>query len=108
MDKPSTQTQVHLSTNYSRVIKDIENLEQFYDAKVLAIRSTTMSEKRSVSFGSTLTLPKQERKIVNTMYGDSSESEGSYLCHDRPDTPEPETPWQAKLRLRGMWGQNPR
>ena len=53
MDKPSAQTQVQFSTNYSRVIKDIENIEQFYDARVLAICSTTESVKPKVSFGST-------------------------------------------------------
>ena len=36
MDEPIEQTKVHLTNNYSRVIKDIENLEQFYNAKVLA------------------------------------------------------------------------
>ena len=75
MDKLCAQTQVHLSTNYRRVIKDIENLEQFYEAKVLAICSTTVSKKPAVSFGSKPTMPKQ--KPVDTMYGDFSESEGS-------------------------------
>ncbi len=50
MDEPSAQTQVNLSTTYSRVIKDIENLEQFYDAKVLAICSKPVSEKPAVTF----------------------------------------------------------
>jgi hypothetical protein len=50
MDEPSTQNQVQFATNYSRVIKDIENLEQFYDARVLAIGSTPVSEKPKVSF----------------------------------------------------------
>jgi len=106
MDKPSAQTQAHLSTTYRRVIKDIKNLEQFYDAKVLAICSTIVSKKPAVSFGSKLTMPKQ--KPVDNMYGDSSESEGSYLYQDRPNTPKPKTPRQAKIRLRGMWGNNPR
>ena len=50
MDEPSTQAQVQFSTNYSRVIKDIENLEQFYDASVLAICSKPVSKKPSVTF----------------------------------------------------------
>ncbi len=52
MDELSAHTQVQFSTNYSRVIKDIKNLEQFYDAKVLAICSTPVSKKLTVSFGS--------------------------------------------------------
>ncbi len=51
MDEPSAQAQVQLSTNYSRVIKDIENLEQFYDARVLAVCSKPVSKKPSVTFG---------------------------------------------------------
>ena len=107
MDEPSAQTQVHFSTNYSRVIKDIENLEQFYDAKVLAIHSTTVSEKPAVSFGLKPNMPKQ--KPIGP-YGNSSESDRSWYPEKgyRPDTPEPETPQQAELRLQGMWGQNPR
>ena len=34
---------------------------------------------------------------------ESESSEGSYLYHDRPDTPEPETEKQAKAQLREMW-----
>ncbi len=52
MDEPSAHIQVQLSTNYSRVIKDIENLEQFYDTRVLAIFSTTNSNKPTVTFES--------------------------------------------------------
>ena len=100
MDEPSFQTQVQFSTNYSRVIKDIENLEQFYEASVLAIRSTTKSEKPTVSFGPAPTFPKP--KPIGP-YGDSSESDGSYRYYNRPNTPEPETEQQAKARLREMW-----
>jgi hypothetical protein len=107
MDEPSAQTQAHFSTNYSRVIKDIENLEQLYDAKVLAICSTTVSKKPAVSFGSKPNMP--EQKPIGP-YGDSSESDWSWYPEKgyRPDNPEPKTPRQAKLWLRGMWGQNPR
>jgi len=96
MDEPSAQTQVHLSTNYSRVIKDIKNLEQFYDAKVLAIRSTPVSEKPTVSFGSKPTMMHPRGPDGRRLDDESESSEGSYLYHDRPDTPEPLTPRQAK------------
>jgi hypothetical protein len=104
MDEPSAQAQVQLSTNYSRVIKDIKNLEQFYDAKVLAIRSTTVSEKPTVSFGQAPTLPKP--KPIGP-YGDSSQSDGSWFPGRdyRPDTPEPETEQQKKARLRETYVQ---
>jgi hypothetical protein len=108
MDEPSAQTQAHLSTTYRQVVKDIKNLEQFYDAKVLAICSTNMSEKPAVSFGSELTMPKQEQKPACPMYGypDSKSLDGScFPGRDHmPDTPEPKTPWQAKIRMQGMWG----
>ena len=107
MDKPSAQTQVHFSTSYSRVIKDIEQLDQFYDARVLAIFSTTKSEKPTVSFGPVLTIPQQVKKPDTPMYGypDEESSDGSwYPGKDyRPDTPEPKTPQQAKARLREIW-----
>ena len=105
MDKLSAQTQVHLS-NYRRVIKDIENLEQFHDAKVLAISSTVVSKKPAVSFGST----PSKTKPVDTMYSNSSESDGSWYPGKNyvPDTPEPETPRQAKCRMWCMWGNDPR
>ena len=103
MDEPSAQAQVQLSTDYSRVIKDIENLEQFYDARVLAVCSKPVSEKPTVSFGPAPTSPKP--KPIGP-YGDSSESDGSWFPgrDSRPDTPEPETPRQAECRMRGMWG----
>ena len=36
MDEPSAQAKVHVIDNYIHVIKEIENLERFYEAKVLA------------------------------------------------------------------------
>ena len=101
MVEPIAQTQVNFSTNYSRVIKDITNLEQFYDAKVLAICSTTVSKKQTVLFGSKPNMPKP--KPIGP-YGDSSESDGSWFPgrDSRPDTPEPKTPQQAKAQLREM------
>ena len=132
MEEPSAQTQVHFSTNYSCVIKDIENLEQFYDAKVLAICSTTVSEKPTVSFGSTPTIfdptnfkakfgtgkiPCGPNGVMMHPHGpdgrrldDESSSDGSWFPgrDARPDTPKPLTPRQAKYRTQGMWGnKNP-
>ena len=107
MDEPSAQTQVQFSTNYSRVIKDIENLEKFYDARVLAICSTTEYKKTTVSFGPVLTMPEKVKKPDTPMYGfpnDDSLDGSWYPGRDaRPDTPEPEIPQQAKARLREMW-----
>ena len=47
------------------------------------------------------------------MYGhpDSKSLDGSWFpgCDHVPDTPKPETPWQAKIWMQGMWGnQDPR
>ena len=39
MDEQSAQGKIHVANTYSRVIKEIENLELFYDAKVLAVSS---------------------------------------------------------------------
>ncbi len=107
MDEPSAQTQVQFSTNYSCVIKDIEDLEQFYDARVLAICSTTESKKPTVSFGLVSMMPEQVKKPNNWMYShpDSESSDGSWFPgrDARPDTPEPETEQQAKARLWEMW-----
>ena len=107
MDESSVQTQVQFSTNYSRVIKDIENLDQFYDARVLAICSTTKSKKPTVSFGLVSTMPEQVKKPNTWMYShpDSESSDGSWFpgWDARPDTPKPETKQQAKARLREMW-----
>ena len=102
MDEPSAQAQVQLSINYSRVIKDIENLDQFYNARVLAVCSQPVSEKPTVSFGPAPTFPKP--KSIGP-YGDSSKSDGSWVPGKiyRPDTPEPETKQKKKARLREMY-----
>jgi hypothetical protein len=111
------------------MIKDIENLDQFYDTKVLAIPSTTKSKKPTVSFKSTPTIfnPKVFKAKYSTgkiPWGpngamihprgpdgrrlDDKESESSdgswYPGRDaRPDTPKPETPQQAKAWSQEMW-----
>ena len=67
MDEPSAQTKVNLADAYRRVIKDIENLVCFYEAKVLAIGSRNVSETTSVHLGSKPTQPKKRsRDILNT------------------------------------------
>ena len=104
MDKQSAQTQVQFSTNYSRAIKDIKNLERFYDAKVLDICSTPVSKKPSVSFGSKPKILHPRGPDGRRLDDKSESSEGSYLYHDRPDTPKPLTPQQAECRTQGMWG----
>ena len=50
MDEPSA-SRVHLADTYRHVIRDIENLEQFYEAKVLAIGSGNVPATTSVHFG---------------------------------------------------------
>ena len=39
MDEASAQAKVHVTDTYIHVIKEIKNLEQFYEAKVLAVGS---------------------------------------------------------------------
>ena len=91
------------------MIKDIENLEQFYDAKVLAIGSKYVS-KTTVHFGSKPTKPQEKKpQQLPYMYGNTSSDESdnrSFLPgrNDVPDTPFSKTPRQAKIRMQGMWG----
>jgi hypothetical protein len=103
MDEPSAKTKVHFAETYKRVIKDIENLEQYFDARVLAIGSKGKSEITEVHSGS-------EPKHMS-MYGDtdSDDTDGSWYPgrDDKPDTPEPDTPKQAKRKAATMWG-NPK
>ena len=98
MDEPSKQTRVHLIDTYRRVIKDIENLEQFYEAKVLAIGSGNVPATTSGHFGSQPTKPKEKKPWHPNKYGqtasDSSySSDGSWFPgrDDAPDTPEADT-----------------
>ena len=125
---PGAQAQVKLSTNYSRVIKDIEDLEQFYDARVLAICSKPVSKKPSVTFDpepsifdpvnfkakyGTAKIPcGPNRELAHPvgpdgtrLDGESESSDDDGICFypSRPDTPEPETEQQKKARLREMY-----
>ena len=114
MDEPSAQTRVHLADTYRRVIKDIENLEQFYEAKVLAISSGNKPETTSVHFGSKpVPLDSKGRKLHprgpdgSRLDDESESSNGSYLYYETLDTLLPETPREYDVRMRGMWGNPP-
>jgi len=61
MDEPSEKARVHFADTYRRVIKDVENLEHFYKAKVLVIGSKRKSETSSVHFGSKPTQTKEKQ-----------------------------------------------
>ena len=52
MDEPSAQAKVHVTNTYIHVIKEIENLEQFYEAMVLAAGSIFDPAVYKVHFGS--------------------------------------------------------
>jgi hypothetical protein len=112
MYEPSAQTKVHLTDTYRRVIKDIENPEQFYEAKVLAINSGDKPETTSVHFGSKPTQPKEKKPwhpkyVYGQMASDSfSSSDGSWLPgrDDVPDTPLAAIPnSKAKEKMKSRW-----
>ena len=52
MDKPNSRAKVHVTDTNIHVIKEIENLEQFYKAKVLAAGSIFDRAVYRVCFGS--------------------------------------------------------
>ena len=76
------------------MIKEIENLEKFYEAKILAVSSKDVSSTLSVHFGSKPTQPNQKKPwhpkyVYGQMASDSSSiSDGSkYPGRDyMPDT----------------------
>jgi hypothetical protein len=72
MDKPSAKTKVHFAETYKRVIKDIENLEQFYDAKVVAI-SSSKTNPRQRQYTSD---QNQQRTKLRSL----GKYEGSHIC----------------------------
>jgi hypothetical protein len=117
MDEPSAKTKVHFAETYKRVIKDIENLEQYFDARVLAIGSKGKSEITEVHSGSEpkkmkakKLKPWQERGEPY-IYGftSSDDSDGSWYPgrNARPNTPLADTPKQAEVKMRSMWGNPP-
>ena len=99
MDKPSAQAKVHVTNTYIHVIKEIENLEQFYEAKVLAAGSIFDPKIYNVRFSSKpVPLGPNGRKLHprgldgRRLDDETSSSEGSYLYYERPDTPMANTP----------------
>ena len=113
MDKPSAQTKVNFAETYKRVIKDIENLEKFYESKVLAIGSKSVSASPAFHFGSKPTKPKEKKPwYPKYIYGRTA-SDSSSSSDDRswfperdevPDTPMPKTARDSDVRMRGRWG----
>jgi hypothetical protein len=113
MEKPSAQTKGNFAETLKRVIKDIENLEKFYESKVLAIGSRSVSASPAVHFGSKPTKPKEKnpwhpKYIYGRMASDSSSSsdDGSWFPErdEVPNTPMPKTARETDVQMRGRWG----
>jgi hypothetical protein len=86
MDELSREAKVHLSYNYKHVIREIENLEQFYEAKVLAADSLFDTKVYNVRFG-TDKVPVGPRGILmhplgpdGTRFDGESESSDKSWC----------------------------
>ena len=99
MDEPTAQAKVHLINNFIHVIKEIKNLEQFYEAKVLAAGSIFNSKTYLVRFGSKpVPLGPNGQKLHphgpdgRRLDDETSSSDGIYLYYDRPATPMADTP----------------
>ena len=56
MDKPSAYAKVHKVDLFNHVVEEIEHLEHYYEAKVLASGSPVNSTMASVTFGSKPTI----------------------------------------------------
>ena len=52
MDKPSTNAQVNKVALFNHVVKEIKNLEHYYEAKVQAVGSKIIPQNLTVHFGS--------------------------------------------------------
>ena len=94
MDEPSAHAKVHKVDRFIHVIKEIENLEHFYYAKVPAAGSKVDSKTSLVHFGSKpVPLGPNGRKLHprgpdgQRLDDETSSSDGSYVYYDRPDTP---------------------
>ena len=99
MDEPSAHAKVHVTDTSIHVIKEIENLEQFYEAKVLASDSIFDPVVYKVRFGSRpVPLDSEGQKVHprgpdgSRMDGESNSSDGSYRYYGRPDIPVANTP----------------
>ena len=111
MDEPSVQAKGHVINYYSHVIKEIKNLEQFYDAKVLAAGSIFNPRAYKVRFGDKpVPLDSHGQKLHpcepdgSRMDGKSKSSDWSYRWYERPNTPMSNTPnYQAKDNMKSRW-----
>ena len=52
MDNPRKNSQVHKVALFNQVVKEIKNLECYYEAKVQAVGSTIIPQNLRVNFGS--------------------------------------------------------
>ena len=59
MDEPSAKTRVHLSETYSRVIKDIENLEDFMKPRYWLLALETYPRQRQYTLDQNRRSPKR-------------------------------------------------
>ena len=86
MDKPSAYAKVHKVDLFDHIVKEIENLEHYYEAKVLAAGSKVISNPSTVHFGSK---PQTYLPKICGWGGDNTTSsdKGSYLHYDTPDSP---------------------
>ena len=112
MDKQSAQGKIHVANTYSRVIKEIKNLEPFYESKVLADGSPFNPVAFKVRFGtgklpvgSNGTLMHPHGPDGTRLDGKSNSSDGIwYLGRDaRPDTPlddPPKSKAESDMKLR--------
>ena len=99
MDELASQAKVHIYSNYTHVIREIENLEKFYKAKVLAVGNTLDPRLFKAQFG-TGKIPWGPKGIMmhpcgpdgTRLDGKSNSSDSSYLHNDRPDNPLADTP----------------
>ena len=93
------------------MIKEIKNLEQFYEAKVLAAGSIFDPKICKVRFGSKpVPLDPNGQKLHprgpdgSRMDGENSSSDGSYVYYGRPDTPMANTPnSKADNDMKSRW-----
>ena len=113
MDELIAQGKIRAANTYSRVIKEIENLERFYEAKVLSAGSIFDPAVFKVLFGASKlpvgpdgTLEHPRGPDGTRLDGESDSSDGSwYPGRDaRPDTPLDNTPnSKAEGDMKSRW-----
>jgi hypothetical protein len=101
MDEPSAYAKVLKVDQFNHVVKEIENLERYYEAKVQASGSTVNSTTATVSWGSK---PKTNPPKIWGWGGDATTSsdKGSYLYYDQPDTPMANTS-KVEANMSSRW-----